>query len=115
MVGVESQGDTPGDTPAGGDTPHPSRKSDLTGDSVTPMTTTSISKYEDVEVGHWFRATLGGAYALITQPVEVVGLEWSQAAGDAIIYTRTDGGKVVSGPFASWRALMRPTLPPWAE
>jgi hypothetical protein len=77
---------------------------------------TSISKYQDVEVGHWYRATLGGAYTVITEPVEVVDLEWSQAAGDAIVYVRKyRDTKVHCTPFAAWRAGMRPTLPPWAE
>lgn len=75
---------------------------------------TTISKYEDVEVGHWFRANLGGAYAVTVQPVEVVGLEWDQAAADAIVHTRTEGGPVKMAPFKSWRNIMRPTLPPWA-
>lgn len=86
------------------------------------MTTTAgppagiqITKHEDVEVGHWFRAHLGGAYALITQPVEVVGLEFYQAAGGVIITVRTQDGKVRETPFDAWRRAMRPCLPPWAE
>lgn len=76
---------------------------------------TSISKYEDVEVGQWFRAHIGSAHSLKTEPVEVVDLEWDQGAGGAIVYTRTQGGPVHSQPFATWRPAMRATLPPWAE
>ncbi len=80
-----------------------------------PPPGTQISKYEDVEVGHWFRAKLGGAFSLITQPVEVVGLEFYQAAGGVIVTVRTQEGKVLETPYAAWRRAVRPTLPPWAE
>lgn len=76
---------------------------------------TSISKYEDVEVGQWFRAHIGSALILKVEPVEVVDLEWDQGAQGAIVYTRMQGGPVTCQPFATWRRCMRPTLPPWAE
>jgi hypothetical protein len=80
-----------------------------------PPAGTQITKYEDVEVGHWFRANLGGAYALISQPVEVMALEWYQAANGVIITVRTQDGKTRETPFAAWRRAVRPCLPPWAE
>lgn len=86
------------------------------------MTTTAgppagiqITKHEDVEVGHWFRANLGGPLSLISQPVEVVGLEWYQAAGGVIVTTRTQDGRTSESPYPAWRRAVRPCLPPWAE
>ncbi len=98
---------------------------DLTPDSVCHMITTStaspdrregtsISKYQDVEVGHWFRTPDGTYGPGVT--AEVVDLEWSQAANDAIVYLRNNGENTVHcWPFTGWRAGTRPALPPWAE
>lgn len=76
--------------------------------------TTSISKHEDVEVGHWYRLP-GDIYSAGTTQ-EVVGLEWSQAANGVIVHLRNEGDDHVHmTPFAGWRTRVRPTLPPWAE
>lgn len=80
-----------------------------------PTPGVQISKHEDVEVGHWFRANLGAPLSLISNPVEVVGLEFYQAAGGVIVTVRTQEGKTLETPFAAWRRTMRPCLPPWAE
>jgi hypothetical protein len=87
-----------------------------TSNTATPDRTdgTSISKYQDVEVGHWFR-TPSGTYGpgLVS---EVVDIEWNQALGGAVVYLRNDGDKTVhSAEFTAWRQGVRATLPPWAE
>jgi hypothetical protein len=75
---------------------------------------TSISKYEDVEVGHWFRSTTDRDLAIT--PVEVLDLEWSQAANGCIVYVRQHGAtSVIMQDFNGWRKAVRPCLPPWAE
>lgn len=88
----------------------------MTIEVATPDRTggTSLSKYEDVETGHWFR-TLDGTWGPgIMQ--EVVDLEWNPGRGGAVVYLRNEGERDVHATaFRGWRDQVRPTLPPWAE
>lgn len=75
---------------------------------------TSITKYDDVEVGQWYRTPSGTWGPGVHQ--EVVDLEWNQAAGGVIVYLRNHNEKTVHmASYGSWREGVRATLPPWAE
>lgn len=72
----------------------------------------TLTKYRDVEVGHWFRVKTGdwGPGSLL----EVVGLEWLDGAGDAMVHLRADGGhRVHECTYQGWRQHVTPALPPW--
>lgn len=75
---------------------------------------TSLSKYDDVEVGQWYRTPDGTWGPGVHQ--EIVDLEWNQAAGGVIVYLRNHNEKSVHmASYGSWREGVRATLPPWAE